>query len=153
MVAAGRYPPAGQRGLGPSRATGFGARIADELARANGALLLAVQVETTAAVANLDELLAVEDLDMIFVGPGDLAASMQISDPADPKLVGNRRRRAGAQRRGGQAARRVRGPRPAAAAGPWRSAGAELVILSSDLMWLAQGLSEAVAQVREHGSR
>ncbi|MBS1880544.1 MAG: 4-hydroxy-2-oxovalerate aldolase, partial [Actinobacteria bacterium] len=82
-VAATRYPPDGERGLGPSRATGFGADIPAYRARASEDLLLAVQVETGAAVEALDSILDVDGVDMIFVGPGDLGCSLGIDDPTD----------------------------------------------------------------------
>jgi 4-hydroxy-2-oxoheptanedioate aldolase len=143
-VAATRYPPLGERGLGPSRATGFGVDIPAYLARANDTLLLAVQVETRAAVDNLDAILAVDGVDMIFVGPGDLGCSLGIDDPTDPELTGTvesiLRRTREADRLAG-----VWAPAPSAAA-RWREAGAQLVILGSDLIWLARGVQSALAE-------
>lgn len=43
---------------------------------ANKTTLVAVQIETREAVENLDEILAVPGLDLVFIGPGDLASSM-----------------------------------------------------------------------------
>jgi len=143
-VAATRYPPIGERGLGPSRATGFGVDIPAYLKRANDDLLLAIQVETGAAVDALDSLLEVDGVDMIFVGPGDLGCSLGIDDPKDPELrrivesIITRSRDAG----------RLAGVWAAntADAARWRDAGAELVILGSDLIWLARGVQAALAE-------
>jgi 4-hydroxy-2-oxoheptanedioate aldolase len=150
-VAATRYPPVGERGLGPSRATGFGVRIPEYLASANEDLLLAVQVETRAAVDALAEILTVEGVDMIFVGPGDLGCSLGIADPKDPELRGivesilTRTRGAG----------RLAGVWAANAedAARWREVGAELVILGSDLIWLARGVRETLADLGAHDAR
>ena len=87
-VAASRYPPDGQRGLGPAWATRYGARLPEYRASANERLLLAVQVETRAALDGLDGLLAVAGLDLIFVGPGDLGCSLGIDDPRSEELMG-----------------------------------------------------------------
>ena len=46
VVKASRYPPQGERGVGPGRATGYGYRIFDYLAEANASIVVAVQVET-----------------------------------------------------------------------------------------------------------
>jgi 4-hydroxy-2-oxoheptanedioate aldolase len=46
--------------------------------------LLIVMIESTEAVANLDEILAVEGIDVFFVGPGDLAQSMGYSPSVPP---------------------------------------------------------------------
>ncbi|TIU32071.1 MAG: 4-hydroxy-2-oxovalerate aldolase, partial [Mesorhizobium sp.] len=45
-VQASRYPPAGERGVGPGRAAGYGYRIPEYLAAANDRTVVAVQVET-----------------------------------------------------------------------------------------------------------
>jgi 4-hydroxy-2-oxoheptanedioate aldolase len=77
MVRAVRYPPDGVRGLGASvaRASGYGA-MADYAQTANDQICLIVQVESRAALANLPDICAVEGVDVVFVGPADLAADM-----------------------------------------------------------------------------
>lgn len=79
-VAAARYGPAGERGVaGIVRAARFGfTPFADYLKQANQALVI-VQIEHIDAVANLDEILAVEGVDGIFIGPTDLSQSMGIT--------------------------------------------------------------------------
>ncbi|MDQ0029988.1 HpcH/HpaI aldolase family protein [Arthrobacter bambusae] len=76
-VAAVRYPPHGVRGVGSAlaRASRWN-RIPDYLARAAETISLTVQIETEAAVAAVEEILAVDGVDAIFLGPSDLAASM-----------------------------------------------------------------------------
>ncbi|MHB2169359.1 aldolase/citrate lyase family protein [Alsobacter sp. R-9] len=75
-VAATRYPPLGIRGVGgTTRATGFG-RIPDYGRRAAEELCVLVQLETLEALEQLEAIAAVEGVDGIFIGPGDLAASM-----------------------------------------------------------------------------
>ena len=76
-VRACKYPPEGIRGVaGSPRAAGYGQNPKEYLTRANNEILIITAVETPEAVANLDEILAVEGLDGIFIGPMDLAASM-----------------------------------------------------------------------------
>lgn len=84
-VAAMRYAPEGIRGMaGVTRASRFGA-VSDYAARAAEELCLIVQVETKAALDRLEEIVAVEGVDAIFIGPADLAASLgfpgQLSHP------------------------------------------------------------------------
>ncbi|GHG44772.1 2,4-dihydroxyhept-2-ene-1,7-dioic acid aldolase [Sinomonas cellulolyticus] len=76
-VAAVRYPPHGVRGVGSAlaRAARWN-RIPDYLARADETISLAVQIETAEAVSNVEDILAVDGVDAIFIGPSDLAASM-----------------------------------------------------------------------------
>lgn len=71
-----RYPPEGMRGLGPGRASQYGLEIADYLAAANREILVAVQVEHPAAVADIARIASVPGLDSVFIGPMDLSVSM-----------------------------------------------------------------------------
>jgi 4-hydroxy-2-oxoheptanedioate aldolase len=77
-VAACRYYPEGARGLGGGRMSDFGYGIAtsDYVKAANADTLVCVQIEDVAAMENLDEILAVEGVDVFFVGPTDLAQSL-----------------------------------------------------------------------------
>lgn len=76
-VAAVRYPPHGVRGVGSAlaRASRWN-RIPDYLARASETVSVTVQIETEAAVAAVEDILAVDGADALFLGPSDLAASM-----------------------------------------------------------------------------
>ncbi|MDI3195845.1 HpcH/HpaI aldolase/citrate lyase family protein [Pseudarthrobacter sp. AL07] len=76
-VAATRYPPHGVRGVGSAlaRAARWN-RIPDYLTRASETISVTVQIESTASVEAVEEILAVDGVDAIFLGPSDLAASM-----------------------------------------------------------------------------
>ena len=50
-------------------------------------MCLIVQVENTKGVENLDEILKVEGVDGVFIGPADLAASMGFIGQADKPEV------------------------------------------------------------------
>lgn len=90
-VAATRYPGAGSsegvRGFtGLSRASRFG-RIKDYHARAQDEICVLVQVETAEALDNLEAIAAVEGVDGVFIGPGDLSAAMgYLNNPAHPEM-------------------------------------------------------------------
>ena len=75
-----RYPPQGIRGAARfHRANGYGQNFESYFAEANNKLLTVVQIETTEAVANADEIAAVEGVDVLFIGPLDLSVSMGIT--------------------------------------------------------------------------
>ncbi len=75
-VAAVRYPPAGIRGVSAlTRATQFG-RIANYPKIAEREICLLLQIETQAGLEALEDICAVDGVDGVFVGPGDLAASL-----------------------------------------------------------------------------
>lgn len=76
IVAAMTYAPGGFRGFSVGhRANAFG-RIAGYHANARAQQLLAVQIEDEAGVANAADIAAVEGVDVLFVGPGDLSTNM-----------------------------------------------------------------------------
>jgi 4-hydroxy-2-oxoheptanedioate aldolase len=72
-----RYPPAGIRGVGSSivRASRWNA-IPNYLRDADAQACLIVQLETAAALRNLEGICAVDGVDGVFIGPSDLAASL-----------------------------------------------------------------------------
>jgi len=75
-VAAVRYPPAGIRGVaGLTRASRFG-RVKGYAQQAEEELCLLVQVETRQSLDCIEEIAAVDGVDGIFIGPGDLSASL-----------------------------------------------------------------------------
>lgn len=71
------YPPHGDRGVGYalSRAARF-SQIADYGTTADAQICLLVQVENRKGLAALDDILAVDGIDGVFIGPADLAADM-----------------------------------------------------------------------------
>ncbi|MBC3788577.1 HpcH/HpaI aldolase family protein [Spirosoma utsteinense] len=75
-VASARYPPLGKRSVGLARAHDYGLHFADYIQRANQTLAVIIQIEHQDAVNNLDEILAVEGIDGVFIGPYDLSGSM-----------------------------------------------------------------------------
>lgn len=75
-VAATHYPPHGMRGVGGTHRGSRWGTIPDYIARANDEICTIVQVETVAALDALDEILRVERLDGVFIGPADLSTSM-----------------------------------------------------------------------------
>ena len=87
-VKACKYPLEGIRGVaGSPRAPGYGQNQGDYLQRANDQIFIMTAVETPDAVANLDQILEVDGLDGVFIGPMDLASSMgHFGDPSQPEV-------------------------------------------------------------------
>ncbi|WP_298851213.1 HpcH/HpaI aldolase/citrate lyase family protein [uncultured Ruegeria sp.] len=77
LVRACRYPPDGARGVGAmaSRATMYGS-VGDYIQTADQEICLLLQVETRIGLAALDEILQVEGVDGVFIGPADLSTDM-----------------------------------------------------------------------------
>lgn len=87
-VRATRYPPAGIRGVGSAlaRASRWN-RIPDYLQKANDQMCVLVQIETREAMKNLPQILDVEGVDGVFIGPADLSADMGYAgNPQHPEV-------------------------------------------------------------------
>ncbi|MBT5901180.1 MAG: 4-hydroxy-2-oxovalerate aldolase [Opitutaceae bacterium] len=85
LVRAAKFPPIGERGLDNA---GFDSdfmshSIEDYVAWASRETFLAVQIETPDAVRQIDEIAAVEGVDIIFVGPGDLGLRLKLDQEFD----------------------------------------------------------------------
>lgn len=77
-----RWPPAGRRGVGFSRANLFGKHFQAYRREAQCPLLVAM-LESVRALDNLDAILQVEGVDAVLIGPYDLSASMSIAGQFD----------------------------------------------------------------------
>jgi 2-keto-3-deoxy-L-rhamnonate aldolase RhmA len=70
-----RYPPLGKRGYGPVRAGNYGRCEKEYVARANEALVCAIQIENVIGADQIDEIVCVPGIDWIMVGPNDMSGS------------------------------------------------------------------------------
>lgn len=77
LVRACHYPPKGVRGVGATaaRATMFGS-VSEYIQTADQEVCLLVQVENRAGIDALDEILQIEGIDGVFIGPADLSTDM-----------------------------------------------------------------------------
>lgn len=87
-VRAVKYPPRGSRGLAGVRAASYGTVPLDAYtAGANAATLVVIQIETRGALEQVDEIAAVEGVDVIFVGPTDLSQAFGLTgQTSHPRL-------------------------------------------------------------------
>ena len=74
FVQACYYPPTGQRSFGPIRALLYSGP--DYPGQANDHILPIAMIETKEALENLEEILKVEGLRMVYIGPSDLSNSL-----------------------------------------------------------------------------
>lgn len=73
VVEGGKFTPSGKRGMFTSR-QGLG--VSNYFDNANDQSMLIVLIEDIIAWENLDEIIAVDDIDVFFVAPSDFASSM-----------------------------------------------------------------------------
>jgi len=147
LVAYGRYAPAGKRSFGPIRAQLYGG--ADYPRHANDEILLIAMIETGEALADLEEILAVEGLDGVYVGPADLALSLGCTpgfDPTEPRVLEAIDRILERARAHGRFAG-IHCGSPGFARGMWEK-GFDFVTLLSDARLMAMKAGEILAAMR-----
>lgn len=148
-VRACKYPLDGIRGVaGSPRAPGYGQNIGNYLKRANQEIFIMIAVETPEAVANLDEILLVDGLDGVFIGPMDLASSMgYFGDPSQAEVQ--------EAIRGIETKVLAAGKVLATTTGTWEQAqnlykrGYQMLMLMADGVSLAKQAKEIVSQFRK----
>ena len=87
-VQAAKYPPKGVRGFCFSRMNDYGVEFTKYIKEANDDIAVVVMIESKEAVQNIDEILAVDGVDGVFIGPYDLSGSYGIpGQTSDPKVV------------------------------------------------------------------
>jgi 2-keto-3-deoxy-L-rhamnonate aldolase RhmA len=139
------YPTKGTRGVAPhaARCSRWGMRLDEYMAALPDLILTMVQIETAEAVENIEEIAAVPGLDMLFLGPGDLAASIgKIGRVDDPEAVALIEKAEAKMRKTGKLMGTV--TRPGKTVNWTFDQGHDFVIAGQDIKLLQQA---AVAQV------
>lgn len=81
------YPPTGKRGVGLSRAQGYGMQFEEYRSRSAEESVLIVQIEHVDALDNLEEIMALDGVDGFLVGPYDLSGSLGLPGQFDAPPV------------------------------------------------------------------
>ncbi len=77
-----RYPPLGQRSYGPARGLLYGGP--DYFTHADKEIVTIAMIETVEGVDNIDAILAVEQIDAVYIGPNDLSLAFGEAPAAEP---------------------------------------------------------------------
>jgi 2-dehydro-3-deoxyglucarate aldolase/4-hydroxy-2-oxoheptanedioate aldolase len=142
-----RYPPEGDRGVATyNRACGFGLR-SDVLDTANDDVIGVVQIETRAAIRNVEAIAGVPGTDVLFVGPRDLSQALGVPGQLDaPEYRRALERVVAAARSAGVAAGLLAPNRETA--DRYVDDGFTFVAVGSDSSFIAAAASAAAARTR-----
>lgn len=86
-VLAARHPPEGIRGISFHRANDYGANFENYVRESNQDVLVIVMIESRSGVENIEEILEVEGVDGIFIGPYDMSGSYGVVGQTGHPLV------------------------------------------------------------------
>lgn len=120
---------------------------AEYLKKANGDTIIAIQIEAQSAVENLDDILAVQGIDIIYIGPYDLSQSLGIPGEIDHPKVTDRIR---------QINQRVREANKFSglyvddveSAKKWMDAGIQFITLSVDVAIYGQACRNMIEKLK-----
>lgn len=151
VVDACRYPPQGKRGFGPFIPSDYGRRDEGYVERANAAVFVAVMIECTEAVDAIEEIVAIDGLDSIVIGPMDLSGSLGVLGQADhPEVVAGMEKAIAAARRknmpvgSGMPADPVFAAKQAARGIQWMQVGVDLSYLTQGVDATMKSLGDAL---------
>ncbi len=83
-----KYPPKGIRGVAGVKAADYGLNLGSYIRTANDQTTVILQIETPEALKNIKEIVAVEGVDIAFVGPSDLTMTLGLlDDRGNPRVV------------------------------------------------------------------
>jgi 4-hydroxy-2-oxoheptanedioate aldolase len=136
-----KFWPRGNRGLnGGNRDGKFGLiPIPEYVARANAETFVGIQIETSQAIESVADIAAIDDIDLIFVGPADISQVLGVpGDFENPKCLDTIERIARACERAGKPWGIVpRGPEYAARMAEW---GCRMFVLGFDIHAVHAGI-------------
>lgn len=147
VVGRAKYPPQGTRGVGTSRALGYGYGIADYVARANDEIAVIVQAEHIEAVHHIEAIAATPGIDALFVGPFDLSLSMGKAGHVDDPEVVDAIAKVEAAGRAHGLPLGLFGVTPEAVA-PWMRRGFTLIACGVDMMMLGAKAREVLGRLQ-----
>jgi 4-hydroxy-2-oxoheptanedioate aldolase len=148
-VAASRFHPLGARGVNPFvRAANFSATPMQEFFdRANNEVAVVLQLESAAGIAAAEEILELDGIDVLFIGPYDLSQSLGIpGQTSDPKIFGAAERIVkSAERRNVAVGVFTNAEQDAQR---WLDSGIRYLCLSVDTVFLFNAMRATVAKLR-----
>jgi 4-hydroxy-2-oxoheptanedioate aldolase len=152
LVSAMRYPPKGIRSFGPIRAFLYAG--ADYPRHANDTVLAIAMIETRQALDNLDDILTVEGLDGVYIGPNDLSLALgrQPKLDQDDKIVVDAIDHILARATKHGLAAGIHNATPGYAR-KMIDKGFRFVTIGSDSRFMAAGAQEAVAAMRASAAK
>jgi 2-keto-3-deoxy-L-rhamnonate aldolase RhmA len=143
-----KYPPMGERGAASVRGATAYREVPPQtlISAANAQTMVIIQIERAESLTNLDAIASTAGVDMLLVGPYDLAIALGATSPADPVVVAAMDRVVAAGKRHGVVTG-THGSDPATMRS-WRDKGMQMLLCGSDLRFFAQGAKAMLADLQ-----
>jgi 2-dehydro-3-deoxyglucarate aldolase len=147
-VSSAYYPPRGRRGVGLSRAQGYGSRFDAYLKKVETQTVVIVMIEERRGVDQIEEIVRVPGVDGVLIGPYDLSSSYGVAGQLDHPVMNEAIKRIlDATRKASVAAGiHVVHPTPDQARQRVRE-GFRFIAYGGDMLFLAPALQQAVNEL------
>lgn len=149
-VQAAKYHPLGIRGIGPYRVSDYGRDMDAVFEQANEKQMLWVQIENKEAAGDIEQIVQVSGIDLLFVGFGDLSQSLgHLNDGHHPEVDAVAEKVCRTIRNAGV-------PMGSAFGGGtadlkhWHDQGMRVFTVDADFAFLINGAATALSQAREN---
>lgn len=148
-VAAAKYPPDGIRGFAFHRGNNWGVDFDEYVKKANAGIMVIVMIESKEAVDNIDEILAVEGVDGVFIGPYDMSGSYGIAGQTGNSIIRDACRKVACacRQRGKAAGQHIVVPTNESVQTALEQ-GFSLLALGMDTVFLANGAKQAMGMAK-----
>ena len=145
------YPPEGIRGFGPRRAVRYGLDSLDDYIKVESKQILKlIQIETRAAVDNIDAIARIPGVDILVLGPMDLSAAYgKLGKIHDPEVQQIYRQ---VVRKTHEAGKRIlvsHGNTTPEYIAMWVEMGMDLITIGGDIGFIVQGAKNTLTNARE----
>lgn len=145
------YPPHGVRGYGPRRAIRYG--LDDNLeyiADKSRKMLKLVQIETGAALDNVEAIAAIPEIDILVLGPNDLSGALgKLAQMNDPEVQKAYRHVVAKAHAAGKPLLVSTGNFSRESIGMWADMGVDMITVGSEIGFVMQGARTTLANARE----
>jgi len=147
-----RFAPLGDRSFANiTRAGRYASTSPSEfLSKGNEKIVIGVQIEEMEGVDNLSEIISVEGIDFMFIGPYDLANSLGYpGNPGHPRVVSVMEKVIAEVSESGKIAPGLHVDAPPYRVGKWLRLGARFITCGEDITALKRGFNEFLGICRE----
>jgi len=147
-VSYAKYPPLGRRGAGGDGRNGYNRKgVLEAIEDANREGMVVVQIESAAAVENIEEIASVDGMDVMLIGPQDLSISIGChGDFSHPDFLAAAQKITDVGRKHGKAVGMVE--KEASAMQRWYDMGMRFLVTSSDSHMLLSSATRCVQELK-----
>lgn len=144
------YPPKGIRGFGPNRAVEYGKIDANVYLKSEDELCRFVQIETPAAIENLEKIINNQDIDGFIIGPCDMSANCgELINPWNESVQAQIKKVIKTLKQNNKFVGVSIGATDMETQKRWLETGIDMISVGGDTTYLFEGINNSVSQLMQ----